>query len=520
MQQHREVEQHREREARDVLPAAQAGLDLVDRRGEHTEISAATSSHDERTRTSTPPIWPILRCRARAGAPVDAVSAGSPGLRCAGPPPDAIAVSGPDADLSARSPSVTVRREGRVRVVQAPRRRTRRREDPRHGGGAHRRRRRRRARLAVPEPGGRLHEPARCCSASARSTGCRSRPHPTPCAARWCTRCSRTSSTCPRPTAPPTGPPTCWCPRGSRSSRPSPRSPRCSAPRVPRSAPGWRPARSRCGRYFALEDPTRLEPAERELYVETLLDSKLLLRGFVDRLDIAPTGEIRVVDYKTGKAPHEAYEAKALFQMKFYALVVWRTRGVVPADAAADLPRQRRGAALRPRRARPARHRAQGRGALGGDRHRPGDRRLAAARAGSAAGAPTRRSAPRGAAPRPLPRAGPALPRALPAREPTGAADRRRSPPSDTDSRLRSAHSAAWVRSATPMRWNTEVRCALTVRSLIPSRRAICLLASPARTRRAPRSRAGSATDGRGASLRARTAAGGRPAGAAATRRG
>ncbi len=84
-------------------------------------------------------------------------------------------------------------------------------------------------------------------------------------------------------------------------------------------------------KYFALEDPTRLEPAERELYVETLLDSKLLLRGFVDRVDIAPTGEIRVVDYKTGKAPHPAFEAKALFQMKFYALVLWRTRGVVPA---------------------------------------------------------------------------------------------------------------------------------------------------------------------------------------------
>ncbi|HEU4514652.1 MAG TPA: PD-(D/E)XK nuclease family protein [Nocardioidaceae bacterium] len=84
-------------------------------------------------------------------------------------------------------------------------------------------------------------------------------------------------------------------------------------------------------RYFALEDPTRLEPAERELYVETLLDSKLLLRGFVDRIDVAPTGEIRVVDYKTGKAPHPAFEAKALFQMKFYALVLWRTRGVVPA---------------------------------------------------------------------------------------------------------------------------------------------------------------------------------------------
>ncbi len=41
-------------------------------------------------------------------------------------------------------------------------------------------------------------------------------------------------------------------------------------------------------RYFALEDPTRLEPAERETYVEALLDSKLLLRGFVDRLDVTP----------------------------------------------------------------------------------------------------------------------------------------------------------------------------------------------------------------------------------------
>jgi len=82
--------------------------------------------------------------------------------------------------------------------------------------------------------------------------------------------------------------------------------------------------------YFTLEDPTRLEPAERESYVETLLGSKLLLRGFIDRLDVAPTGEIRVVDYKTGRAPDPAFEAKALFQMKFYALVIWRARGVVP----------------------------------------------------------------------------------------------------------------------------------------------------------------------------------------------
>ena len=83
-------------------------------------------------------------------------------------------------------------------------------------------------------------------------------------------------------------------------------------------------------RYFDLEDPRRLEPAERELYVEALLDSRLLLRGFVDRVDVAPDGRIRVVDYKTGRSPGEGYEARALFQMKFYALVIWRLRGVVP----------------------------------------------------------------------------------------------------------------------------------------------------------------------------------------------
>ncbi len=82
--------------------------------------------------------------------------------------------------------------------------------------------------------------------------------------------------------------------------------------------------------YFALEDPRRLEPAEREKYVETVIDGGLLLRGYVDRVDVAPTGEVRVVDYKTGKAPREFFEAKALFQMKFYALVMWRTTGTIP----------------------------------------------------------------------------------------------------------------------------------------------------------------------------------------------
>ncbi|MEU1487582.1 PD-(D/E)XK nuclease family protein [Streptomyces sp. NPDC005752] len=83
-------------------------------------------------------------------------------------------------------------------------------------------------------------------------------------------------------------------------------------------------------RWFSLEDPTRLEPAERELFVETELESGLRLRGVIDRVDVTPAGDVRIVDYKTGKAPRPEYAEGALFQMKFYALVVWRLKNVVP----------------------------------------------------------------------------------------------------------------------------------------------------------------------------------------------
>ena len=82
--------------------------------------------------------------------------------------------------------------------------------------------------------------------------------------------------------------------------------------------------------YFRLEDPTALEPAEREVRVSTTLDDGLVLRGYVDRLDRNAAGDLRVVDYKTGKAPGEGYEQKALFQMRFYALVLWKATGTLP----------------------------------------------------------------------------------------------------------------------------------------------------------------------------------------------
>ncbi|HSL09598.1 MAG TPA: PD-(D/E)XK nuclease family protein [Pseudonocardiaceae bacterium] len=95
-------------------------------------------------------------------------------------------------------------------------------------------------------------------------------------------------------------------------------------------------ARELIDAYFTLEDPRLIQPEACELLVEAELAADdgdgepLLLRGYIDRLDAAPTGEIRVVDYKSGAAPREVFEAKALFQMKFYALALLRIRGVVP----------------------------------------------------------------------------------------------------------------------------------------------------------------------------------------------
>lgn len=83
--------------------------------------------------------------------------------------------------------------------------------------------------------------------------------------------------------------------------------------------------------YFEVEDPTRLEPAEREIWLETKSTTGTPLRGIVDRLDVAPDGRLRVVDYKSGKSPNPRFQEKALYQMRFYALMLLRSRGSLPA---------------------------------------------------------------------------------------------------------------------------------------------------------------------------------------------
>lgn len=74
--------------------------------------------------------------------------------------------------------------------------------------------------------------------------------------------------------------------------------------------------------YFDVEDPRYLEPSAREQRIDALTDSGVRLRGIIDRIDRSASGELRVVDYKTGKAPAPRYTEEALYQMRFYALLL------------------------------------------------------------------------------------------------------------------------------------------------------------------------------------------------------
>ena len=206
--------------------------------------------------------------------------------------------------------------------------------------------------------------PARCSTGTAPSTGCPRRRARRPCAARWCTRVLEQMFGRPGPERTPE--------HGRRVDRPgvagadrrtTPSSRVWCPTRI--STRGWRRPRI----WFGRTSPSRIRAASRRRRASspsrsrspTGCRSAASSTGSTSR---RRPGELRVVDYKTGASPDPDFEAKALYQLKFYALMIYRLRGVVPAAAEVDLPRRRALAAVHAVGGGVARLRERGRRAL------------------------------------------------------------------------------------------------------------------------------------------------------------
>ncbi|HEY6532036.1 MAG TPA: PD-(D/E)XK nuclease family protein [Acidimicrobiales bacterium] len=82
-------------------------------------------------------------------------------------------------------------------------------------------------------------------------------------------------------------------------------------------------------RYFEIEDPTTVHPIGIELRMEVELEG-LMLRGIIDRLELDADGELVVTDYKSGRAPTQAFEQSRLGGVHFYAFLCERLLGRRP----------------------------------------------------------------------------------------------------------------------------------------------------------------------------------------------
>ncbi|MEY2473853.1 MAG: putative RecB family exonuclease [Actinomycetota bacterium] len=80
---------------------------------------------------------------------------------------------------------------------------------------------------------------------------------------------------------------------------------------------------------FRLEDPNDVNVLGTELRLEADLGG-VIVRGVIDRLELAPDGALVVTDYKTGTAPRVQFEAKRLAGVHFYAAMCEATIGRRP----------------------------------------------------------------------------------------------------------------------------------------------------------------------------------------------
>jgi putative RecB family exonuclease len=83
--------------------------------------------------------------------------------------------------------------------------------------------------------------------------------------------------------------------------------------------------------YLALEDPDGVQAIGLELDLRVEMDG-VVMRGIIDRLDLLPSGELAVVDYKTGRAPPPDQSRARMAGVHFYAYLCEQVIGVRPAS--------------------------------------------------------------------------------------------------------------------------------------------------------------------------------------------
>jgi putative RecB family exonuclease len=84
-------------------------------------------------------------------------------------------------------------------------------------------------------------------------------------------------------------------------------------------------------RYFTLEDPRQVQSVGLELSLAALVDG-IELHGIIDRIDLLASGELVIVDYKTGRSPSAERARSRLAGVLAYAFLCEQVLGKRPSE--------------------------------------------------------------------------------------------------------------------------------------------------------------------------------------------